>query len=252
MSSPPSAHVLPYRGTPSEKATFSTHRAPTACAASAIHWTLESPSRSMAGVRRRSRNERLRYSKTSGVGVDDADADWRHRTSSSRLALEAGARGRAVSRGRPHRHYRARCWAGAIHSLGVQFVVENKAGGRGFVGTSEAARAPADGYTAAREQHRRDGHQSTALREASLRQRQGLRAGFADRHRTDRRRRQSGRAASSRRPGAREVPQGESGQGQLCVSGQRRLLASGARVLQVPHRHLHDPNSVPGNRPGHG
>ena len=32
-------------------------------------------------------------------------------------------------------------------SLGVPFVVENKAGGRGFVGTSEAARAPADGYT---------------------------------------------------------------------------------------------------------
>jgi len=32
-------------------------------------------------------------------------------------------------------------------ALGVQFVVENKAGGRGFVGTSEVARAPADGYT---------------------------------------------------------------------------------------------------------
>jgi tripartite-type tricarboxylate transporter receptor subunit TctC len=32
-------------------------------------------------------------------------------------------------------------------SLGVPFIVENKAGGRGFVGTSEAARAPADGYT---------------------------------------------------------------------------------------------------------
>ena len=31
-------------------------------------------------------------------------------------------------------------------SLGVPFIVENKAGGRGFVGTSEAARAPADGY----------------------------------------------------------------------------------------------------------
>jgi tripartite-type tricarboxylate transporter receptor subunit TctC len=32
-------------------------------------------------------------------------------------------------------------------ALGVQFIVENKAGGRGFVGTAEAARAPADGYT---------------------------------------------------------------------------------------------------------
>jgi tripartite-type tricarboxylate transporter receptor subunit TctC len=32
-------------------------------------------------------------------------------------------------------------------ALGVPFIVENKAGGRGFVGTSEAARAPADGYT---------------------------------------------------------------------------------------------------------
>lgn len=31
--------------------------------------------------------------------------------------------------------------------LGVPFVIENKGGGRGFVGTSEAARAPADGYT---------------------------------------------------------------------------------------------------------
>ena len=31
--------------------------------------------------------------------------------------------------------------------LGVPFVVENKAGGRGFIGTSDAARAPADGYT---------------------------------------------------------------------------------------------------------
>ena len=31
--------------------------------------------------------------------------------------------------------------------LGVAFVVENKAGGRGFVGTSDVARAPADGYT---------------------------------------------------------------------------------------------------------
>jgi tripartite-type tricarboxylate transporter receptor subunit TctC len=32
-------------------------------------------------------------------------------------------------------------------SLGVQIVVENKAGGRGFVGMTDAARAPADGYT---------------------------------------------------------------------------------------------------------
>ena len=32
-------------------------------------------------------------------------------------------------------------------SLGVPFVIENRPGGRGFVGTSEAARAPADGYT---------------------------------------------------------------------------------------------------------
>jgi tripartite-type tricarboxylate transporter receptor subunit TctC len=32
-------------------------------------------------------------------------------------------------------------------SLGVPFVIENKPGGRGFVGTSEVARAPADGYT---------------------------------------------------------------------------------------------------------
>lgn len=32
-------------------------------------------------------------------------------------------------------------------ALGAQFVVENKAGGRGFVGTSEVGRAPADGYT---------------------------------------------------------------------------------------------------------
>jgi len=32
-------------------------------------------------------------------------------------------------------------------SLGVQIIVENKGGGRGFVGMSEAARAPADGYT---------------------------------------------------------------------------------------------------------
>jgi len=31
--------------------------------------------------------------------------------------------------------------------LGVPFIVENKAGGRGFVGTSDAAKAPADGYT---------------------------------------------------------------------------------------------------------
>src|SRR4051812_44619639 len=32
-------------------------------------------------------------------------------------------------------------------ALGAQFFVENKAGGRGFVGTSEVARARADGYT---------------------------------------------------------------------------------------------------------
>jgi tripartite-type tricarboxylate transporter receptor subunit TctC len=32
-------------------------------------------------------------------------------------------------------------------SLGVPFVIENKPGGRGFAGTSDAARAPADGYT---------------------------------------------------------------------------------------------------------
>lgn len=32
-------------------------------------------------------------------------------------------------------------------SLGVPFIIENKAGGRGFAGTSEAARAPADGHT---------------------------------------------------------------------------------------------------------
>ncbi len=32
-------------------------------------------------------------------------------------------------------------------ALGVQFVVENKAGGRGFVGSADVARAPADGYT---------------------------------------------------------------------------------------------------------
>src|SRR5678815_921853 len=32
-------------------------------------------------------------------------------------------------------------------SLRVQIIVENKGGGRGFVGMSEAARAPADGYT---------------------------------------------------------------------------------------------------------
>ena len=105
-----------WRDAPSEKATFSTDRAPTACAASRHSLDIGESESQYGGRAGRSRHERLRYSKTSGVGVDDADADWRHRTSSSRLALEAGARGRAVSRGRPHRHYRARCWAGAIHS----------------------------------------------------------------------------------------------------------------------------------------
>ena len=32
-------------------------------------------------------------------------------------------------------------------SLGVPFIIENKAGGRGFAGTADAARSPADGYT---------------------------------------------------------------------------------------------------------
>ena len=32
-------------------------------------------------------------------------------------------------------------------SLGVQIIVENKGGGRGFVGMTDAARSPADGYT---------------------------------------------------------------------------------------------------------
>ena len=32
-------------------------------------------------------------------------------------------------------------------AVGVPFVVENKAGARGFVGTADVARAPADGYT---------------------------------------------------------------------------------------------------------
>jgi tripartite-type tricarboxylate transporter receptor subunit TctC len=32
-------------------------------------------------------------------------------------------------------------------SLGVPFVIENKPGGRGFAGTADVARAPADGYT---------------------------------------------------------------------------------------------------------
>ena len=39
------------------------------------------------------------------------------------------------------------CGTGALHEARCSVLVENKAGGRGFVGTSDAARAPADGYT---------------------------------------------------------------------------------------------------------
>ena len=63
------------------------------------------------------------------------------------LAVTAGAHHRRLSRRRGDRHPGAPDGQWLSERLGQQFIIENRAGASGNIGTEAVAKAPADGYT---------------------------------------------------------------------------------------------------------
>ena len=130
--------------------------------------------------------------------------------------------------------------------LGQQFLVENKPGASGNIGTEIVAKAPADGYTllTGRDPGR---DQSRALQQSAFRLHAGHRAGHLPRAAGLRRR---GQSVGPRHddPRAHRLCQGQSGQDQLRVGRRRHAAKHHLRALQDDERGEPGPRPVQGRR----
>ena len=136
----------------------------------------------------------------------------------------------------------------ASPALGQSIVVDNRPGAGGIIGASEAARAPADGYTLFLGGRRQPRRQPEPALEAPLRRGQGLRADHARRLRAFGARGPSfGAGAHHRR--VRRLRAREPGQAQLRLERQRQLLAHGRGALRDQRRREDDARAIQGPRP---
>ena len=133
--------------------------------------------------------------------------------------------------------------------LGQQFIIDNRGGAGGTVGTRAVANARARRLHHPARLYRHAGHRSEPLPQRRLRPAQGFRADRPDRHRAEH------AGGASLVPGqigrrAGRLCQGQSGQGQLRLGRRRHRQPCLRRIFRDRRRHQAHAHSLQGHRAG--